>query len=208
MRGEFVMKRIDVIRAMAEFITKEDLLVTSIGATNDDWWNYQPADNTFYCTILGSISTTALGMAISLPHRRIIAIESDGSVLMNTGAMCTLGAERPPNLTVVVMDNGIYENIGGPPTLTSRNTDLAKMAAGAGCLNAVTAHSVSEFRSSLAQVLDDGEMGYIVAKIEPGRHRWKPEERKPGDGIEDKYRFIRYVEKLEGIEIHANPLHR
>jgi hypothetical protein len=27
--------------------------------------------------------------------------------------MCTLGKERPPNLTVV-MDNGIYENSGGP----------------------------------------------------------------------------------------------
>lgn len=202
------MKRIDVIRAMAEYVTKEDLLVTSIGATNDDWWNYQPADNTFYCTILGSISTTALGMAISLPHRRLIAIESDGSVLMNTGAMCTLGSERPPNLTIVVMDNGVYENIGGPPTLTSRNTDLAKMAEGAGCINCQTVRDVDQFKKAFGKMLDDGELGYLVVKIEPGKHPWSAKERKPGDGIEDKYRFIRYVEKLEGIEIHANPLHR
>jgi thiamine pyrophosphate-dependent acetolactate synthase large subunit-like protein len=202
------MKRIDVIRAMAELVTKEDLLVASIGATNDDWWNYQPADNTFYCTILGSISTTALGMAICLPHRRIIAIESDGSVLMNTGAMCTLGAERPANLTIVVMDNGIYENIGGPPTLTSRNTDLARMAEGAGCINCATVRDASAFREAFRRMLDDQELGYLVAKIEPGKHPWTAKERKPGDGIEDKYRFIRYVEQLEGIEIHANPLHR
>lgn len=202
------MKRIDVIRAMAEFVTKEDLLVTSIGATNDDWWNYQPANNTFYCTILGSISTTALGMAISLPHRRLIAIESDGSVLMNTGAMCTLGAERQPNLTVVVIDNGAYENIGGPPTLTSRNTDLAKMAEGAGCINCETVRDVARFKHVFKEMLDDNELGYLVAKIELGKHPWAAEERKPGDGIEDKYRFIRYVEELEGIEIHANPLHR
>jgi sulfopyruvate decarboxylase subunit beta len=202
------MKRIDVIRAMAEFITPEDLLVTSIGATNDDWWNYQPADNTFYCTILGSVSTTTLGMAISLPHRRFVAIESDGSVLMNTGAMCTIGAERPPNLTIVVMDNGVYENIGGPPTLTSRNTDLAKMAEGAGCINCRTVRDVIQFNSAFGKMLDDDELGYLVAKIEPGKHPWSSKERKPGDGIEDKYRFIRYVEKLEGIEIHRNPPHR
>jgi sulfopyruvate decarboxylase subunit beta len=202
------MKRIDVIRVMAEFVTAEDLVVTSIGATNNDWWNYQPADNTFYCTILGSVSTTTLGMAISLPHRRLIAIESDGSVLMNTGAMCTLGSERPPNMTVVVMDNGVYENIGGPITLTSRNADLARMAEGAGCLNCETVTDVDAFRKAFKKCLEDNELGYIVAKIEPGRHKWEPHQLKPGDGIEDKYRFIRYVEKLEGIVIHGNSPHR
>src|SRR5262249_10503343 len=151
-------------------------------ATIDDWWNHQPADNTFYCTILGSISTTALGMAVSLPHRRILALESGGSVLMNAGAMCTLGAERPPHLTIVVMDNGMYESIGGPPTLTARNTNLAKMAEGAGCLNCETATDISAFRNSFSKMMSDNEMGYLVAKIEAHKHPWKTEERKPGDG--------------------------
>jgi thiamine pyrophosphate-dependent acetolactate synthase large subunit-like protein len=86
---------------MAEVVTKHDLLTTLIGQTWDDWWNHKPADNTFFTGILGSVTTTALGLAVSLPHRRIIAIESDGSVRLNTGVMCTLGKERPPNLTVV-----------------------------------------------------------------------------------------------------------
>ena len=188
---------------MAQVVTKDDLLTTSIGQTWDDWWNYKPADNTFFTSILGSVTTTALGLAVSLPHRRIIAIESDGSVLLNTGVMCTLGKERPPNLTVVVMDNGIYENIGGPPTHTSANTDLAKMAEGAGCLNCVTVREAEEFDRQLQRMLDDNQMGYLVAKIEPwARCEWAWEDRKATDGIEDKYRFLRYVEKLEGIVIH------
>jgi len=188
---------------MAQVVTKDDLLTTSIGQTWDDWWNYKPADNTFFTGILGSVTTTALGLAVSLPHRRIIAIESDGSVLLNTGVMCTLGKERPPNLTVVVMDNGIYENIGGPPTHTSANTDLAKMAEGAGCLNCVTVREAEEFDRQLQRMLDDNQMGYLVAKIEPwARYEWAWKDRKATDGIEDKYRFLRYVEKLEGIVIH------
>ena len=115
------------------------------------------------------MTTTALGLAVSLPHRRIIAIESDGSVLLNTGVMCTLGKERPENLTVVVMDNGIYENIGGPPTHTSANTDLAKMAEGAGCINCVTARDAAEFDRQFRRMIDDNQMAYLVAKIEPGR---------------------------------------
>jgi sulfopyruvate decarboxylase subunit beta len=197
------MQRIEVIKAMAAVITKDDLLTTSIGQTWDDWWNYKPADNTFFTGILGSVSTTALGLAVSLPHRRIVAIESDGSMLLNTGVMCTLGKERPPNLTVVVMDNGIYENIGGPPTHTSAHTDLAKMAEGAGCLNCVTARVVADFDRQFRRMLDDGAMGYLVAKIEPfARHPWEWKDRKATDGIEDKYRFLRYVEKLEGVIIH------
>jgi sulfopyruvate decarboxylase subunit beta len=197
------MQRIDVIKAMAAVVTGDDLLTTSIGQTWDDWWNHKPADNTFFTGILGSVTTTALGLAVSLPHRRVIAIESDGSVLLNTGVMCTLGKERPENLTVVVMDNGIYENIGGPPTHTSANTDLAKMAEGAGCINCFTARDVSEFDHQFRRMIDDNQMGYLVAKIEPGvRHKWEWEDRKPTDGIEDKYRFLRYVEKLENVVIH------
>src|SRR5258708_26426109 len=138
------MQRIEAIRHMAQVVTKDDLVRTSIGETWDDWWNHKPADNTFFTGILGSVTTTALGLAVSLPHRRIIAIESDGSVLLNTGVMCTLGKERPANLTVVVMDNGIYENIGGPPTPPSVNADLAKIAEGARGLNFVPRREADE----------------------------------------------------------------
>src|SRR5258708_36105184 len=133
------MQRIEAIRHMAQVVTKDDLLTTSIGQPWDDWWNHKPADNTFFTGILGSVTTTALGLAVLLPHRRIIAIESDGSVLLNTGVMCTLGKERPENLKVVVMDNGIYENIGGPTTPCYANMDLAQMDQAPGCLKCVAA---------------------------------------------------------------------
>ena len=196
------MLRYDTMKILARHITAEDLVTTSIGQTWDDWWNMKPANNTFFTGILGSVTTTALGMALALPHRRVIAFESDGSVLMNTGAMCTVGAIRPPNLTIIVFDNGIYENIGGPPTHTSRNTDLARMAEGAGCLNAFSVDNLNQFETEFTRILTDDEMAYMVAKIEPGKHPWKWEERKPTDGVEDKYNFMRYVEKLENVVIH------
>ena len=195
------LPRIEVIRRIAALTGPEDLFVTSIGATLDDWWNHKPADNTFFTTVLGSVSTTALGLAIALPHRRIVALESDGSVLMNTGALCTLAAERPANLTVVVMDNAIYECIGGPPTHT-RTADLARMAAAAGCAETASVGDPEHFTESFARMLGDDALGYLVARIAPGVHPWPREKRKPTDGVEDKYRFLRYVERLEGIRIH------
>lgn len=201
------MKRLDVIEAIAKVVTPEDVLTTSIGGTWDDWWNHKPANNTFFMSILGSVVPTALGLALSLPHRRVIALETDGSALMNTGIMCTLGDQRPANLTVVVMDNGIYENIGGPSTLASRNVDLAKMAEGAGCLNSKSLDNIEVFSDAFGQAIADASMAYLVAKIEPGGYKWEWKDRKPTDGIEDKYNFLRYMEELEGKSIHPGAIH-
>jgi sulfopyruvate decarboxylase subunit beta len=197
------MQRIDAVKIIAPFFTPDDLCVSSLGGLHQDWWNHAPPiGNTFNPIILGSITTTAMGVAFALPHRKVLALETDGSVLMNTGALCTLGSQRPGNLTVVVMDNGIYEIIGGAPTLTAQNTDLAKMAEGAGCINAVTVRDAENLKREFQKMWTDNEMGYIVAKIQPGMHRWASDQLKSTDGVEDKYRFIRYIEKLENIVVH------
>jgi thiamine pyrophosphate-dependent acetolactate synthase large subunit-like protein len=203
------MQRFDVLSSLARMVNPEDLVVTWRSTIWDDWRELATANaaNTLPLAILGSVSSTALGLALALPHRRVIAVESDGSVLMNAGMLATLGAERPPNLTVVVLDNGMYESIGGPPTLTARHADLARMAEGAGCPNSLSVGTPSAFDDAAARLLGDGQMGYLVARIEPGRPSAPnpPPSRPITDGMEDKYRFIRYIEELEGIVIHPDP---
>ena len=43
---------------------------------------------------------------LARPERRVIAIDGDGAALMRLGALTTVGAERPPNLVHVLLDNG------------------------------------------------------------------------------------------------------
>lgn len=199
------MQRIEAIETLAGLLTEEDLFTTSVGIIWDDWWNNRPGgvDNTFSPAAIGSVSPLALGISLALPHRRVIALDTDGSMLMNTGIMCTLGAERPPNLTIVVLDNEIYESIGGSPTLTARHTDLAKMAEGAGCPNTVTVDDREGLALHAERLLTDDEFGYLVVKIQPGIKKWRQDQRKPTDGVEDKYRFRRYIERLEGLKIYG-----
>ncbi len=197
------MRRVDACEAVAPLITPEDLVIVSIGMLKDDWWNFTGSDNAFYSSVLGTVSTIGLGLATALPDRRIVAIDSDGSILLNLGVLCTLGAQRPRNLTVVVMDNGMYDSVGGHATHTARNTDLARMAEGAGCMDCVTASDMETLAAEFQRMLADDSFGFLVAKLEPGRHPWTEEQQKPTDGVEDKYQFLRYVEKLEGRVIHS-----
>ena len=75
------MHRIDVVRALAELVTPEDLFVCAHGGLRNDWWNSRPGgvDNTCFLTGMNTVSATALGLAIALPHRRVTALETDGS---------------------------------------------------------------------------------------------------------------------------------
>ena len=203
------MKLIDVVQVIADRTTPEDLFVSSVGGLIDDWWNLRPGgvDNTISLSILGSVSATALGLALALPHRRVVAIETDGSVLMNLGAVCTLATQRPANLTVVVLDNGLYECIGSAPTLTAAGVDLAAIAAGAGCAHAVAVYDENQLAAELDKALVGDDLGYVVARIEPGMQVWPEHQRRFTDGVEDKYRFIRFVERLEGQRLQGGAPH-
>ena len=44
-------------------------------------------------------------------------------------------------------------------------------------------------------------LSFVVAKVESGIADVPP---RPGDGVEDKFRFVRYVEKLENKAILAS----
>jgi thiamine pyrophosphate-dependent acetolactate synthase large subunit-like protein len=199
------MNRLEALEVIAALVTAEDLFVTSVGGLVDDWWNLRPGgvDNTFSPQVIGSNCMLALGLAVALPHRRVVALDTDGSVLMNVGSLCTLGNENQSNLTIVVLDNGVYESVGGHRSHTSRGTNLAAMAAAAGCRNAVLVSDVAGVERAGRRLLEDDEFGFLVLKIESGSYPWPAENRKPTDGWEDKYRFMRYVEQLEGIIVHS-----
>ena len=53
----------------------------------------------------------AIGVAIAQPSRPVIALEGDGSILMPLGCLTTV-ATLGPRMTIVMMDNGLYQITG------------------------------------------------------------------------------------------------
>jgi thiamine pyrophosphate-dependent acetolactate synthase large subunit-like protein len=133
----------------------------------------------------------------------VVALDTDGGMLFNLGALCTVGKESPPNLTIIVLDNERYESVVGcPPTHTSGRVDLEGIASAAGVPCTATAKTIENFVSSAATMMSDNKTGLMVAKIETGVFKDIPAGRfKESDGIEDKYRFLRHIEQLEKISI-------
>jgi sulfopyruvate decarboxylase subunit beta len=113
---------------------------------------------------MGLASSIGLGLALTRPDKKVIAIEGDGSVLMNMGSLATIASHDLHNYLLVIVDNGSYGSTGNQPTATSMNTDLAAIAKGAGNRQV----SVVDTPGDLRKILQTMDNGIIVVKAEPG----------------------------------------
>jgi len=195
------MKRYDCMKLLGDRLTDE-LVILSLGASVDEWYNAAPRMRaaSLFQQQLGCVTPEAFGLAVGLPHRRIISLDTDGGIMFNLGILATLGNEQPRNLFVVIWDNECYQSIGGPPTHTAfGRVDIAAIARGAGVEHAYTVRSLDEFDDLCGKALAAVELYVIVAKVaatvQAGIRR------KHSDGREDKYIFVRHVEATEGISI-------
>lgn len=201
------MKRYDCLKIAAEEIG-DALVITTVGGAAAEWNSIRPGDGSFRCRTLGLVSSIALGLAMALPNRRIVGIDGDGALLMNACGMPTLGWRNPANLTLLVFDNGIYEASGLRKTATSAGADLMAMARGAGVKYAQWASSLDEFRAQLKQALVLPALSMIGVKSEAGEEYFKSWHELPAfeyGEVENLYRFMRHIEKLEGRRIVPLP---
>ena len=79
---------------------------------------------------MGAAAMVGFGIALAQPDRPVLVVTGDGEQLMALGALATIGAAGPANLTIAVLDNERYGETGAQPTHTGMGTDLAAVAAG------------------------------------------------------------------------------
>jgi thiamine pyrophosphate-dependent acetolactate synthase large subunit-like protein len=191
------MERIDCLKALVPYV-KDQLVVVTLGRTAQEWAMVCPRDGNMFNSGMGNHIPVALGLAKALPHRQIVLLDSDGSVLMLLSALTTLGSYPAPNLKVFVFDNEAYEGTGGQPTDTSRTADIGAMAQAAGVREAMTVTELDSFKAAARDTLTHDGMSFVVAKVELSKG---PAPRKDVGHKEGLLRFIRYVEATEKLSI-------
>jgi phosphonopyruvate decarboxylase len=194
------MIRYECLELIASQIT-DQLIVTSQSGQRIEWSHLSNHEGNLPVGMMGCALGVGIGLALALPHRRVIVLESDGSVLLSLFNLPTLANLKPPNLTVFVFDNGVYSGTSiSEPTATSGRTSLEAVAKGAGIRNAMTIRNVPTFKKEGLAALGRKGPNFIVCKVEESlKHREIP--RPAIDLAENKYRFVRYLERTEGKTI-------
>jgi thiamine pyrophosphate-dependent acetolactate synthase large subunit-like protein len=116
---------------------------------------------------MGGACMIALGLALARPDRRVLAVTGDGELLMNVGALATIGVLNPPNLAIVCVDNGHYGETGYQKSHTSLGVDLEKIAAGSG-IKATRTIAVEADIADGARLLRAGNgTAFVLVRVKP-----------------------------------------
>ncbi|HEX9073843.1 MAG TPA: thiamine pyrophosphate-dependent enzyme [Pseudolabrys sp.] len=162
-----VMNRFDLTKRLVSRLNRDEAVIGGIGNANFDLWASGQRPQNFY--MLGSMGLTipiALGVAIAQPQRHVIALEGDGSLLMQLGCLATVAERAPKNLTVVIWDNGIYQITGSQPTPGATVADLVAIARAAGIGHSAWAADEDDFDRLVASALKGGAPSLIAARID------------------------------------------
>ena len=162
------------------------LVVTGLGSSCYDCGVHDHL-NTFYLWgAMGAAAMMGLGLALAQPKRRVIVVTGDGEMLMGLGALATIGAKQPQNLSIVVMDNELYAETGMQPTHTAKGVSLSGMAKAATFAYAETAYTQAELERGIEAVYDTA--GPVMLDIKVSNKRY-PMSIRMRDGAHIKNRF-------------------
>jgi thiamine pyrophosphate-dependent acetolactate synthase large subunit-like protein len=144
------------------------LVVTGLGSTTYDVFAAGDSPLTFYLWgAMGGAAMVGLGIALAQPKRRVVVLTGDGEMLMGLGSLATIGARRPANLAIVVIDNGLYAETGMQRTHTASGIDLAGVARSCGFAHAETVSSQVELERLARAAYEMRGPFFAAIKVSP-----------------------------------------
>jgi thiamine pyrophosphate-dependent acetolactate synthase large subunit-like protein len=172
--------RLERRAAMATLLADrgDDLLVVpGLGSTCWDLAAAGDNDRNFYLWgAMGGAAMIGLGLALAQPAKRVAVITGDGEMLMGLGSLATIGIQRPPNLAVIVFDNGVYGETGMQPSHTQARdfggVDLLKVAAGCGietCLDVQDEAGLADLAGRLKALNGTLFARVLIEAVDPPR---------------------------------------
>jgi thiamine pyrophosphate-dependent acetolactate synthase large subunit-like protein len=177
------------------------ILVTGPGAVAGELYAAGPESPSIYNMELAYATPIALGLALTHPDRRVIAVEGDGSIVAGLGSLATVARYRPGNLTIVVVDNGIYgTGDNSVATQTAHGADLVTVGEGLGwpAEHVTRADDDASLAAALSSALPGPRL--VIAAVDPASYSQSPSRLKPGVDVVESAVLLRL--HLEGSVSH------
>jgi phosphonopyruvate decarboxylase len=188
------VSRIDAIAALSAARGRRDIFIAATGKTGRELYEANDAPGNLYMVgSMGCAGQIALGLAMSRPEARVIALDGDGAVLMRAGSLATSGWYSPPNMLHILFDNESHDSTGGQFTV-SPGVDFVSAASAFGYKRSARANSAGELVEMFNDWKKTGGLAFIHLKVSPspaeapGRPKIRP--------FEVKERLMKYIEEF------------
>ena len=192
-------RRYDYLVQLAGQLGDDALVVTNLANTATEWFAARPSDGNLYAVGMGMVTAYALGLALALPDREVVALDGDGGVFFDASLLGLLATRKVTKLRVIVFDNGGYISTGRLPvvgSLSSQGVNIAEVARGFGMTDIVTVSDVPAFANAVRKPSLGPQLIVVRVSAEQAFVGALPMDLK-----ENKYRFVRHIERSEGRHI-------
>lgn len=197
--AERKLQRKAILQTLGDLIDDKALLVAALAGTTNECFHNLHRPGNLYLVGMGMVTPVAFGLAKALPKRNVVALDTDGSLLLSPSILPVVGTYRPANLCAIVFDNeALHATNGGPASQTAYGTDLAAIAGASAIEESTTVQRVETFAAAFGRFLTNGGPAVIVCKIAAGYERG---EGPTFNGQENKFRLVRFIEATESIKI-------
>jgi len=173
-----MMTHLQALEVLAE-VRGDRIVITTMGSVG--LWpklSDTPKDFAYLPSSMGQAIPLGLGLALAKPGLGVIVISGDGGLLMNLGCLVTLAQHDVP-LTVVLIDNGLYEVTGGQSLAGAGTTDYAGIAKSCGIVRVAQFETADGWRSEAAECLAGDGPGFVWLKVAGVRGQTTPSPPRP-----------------------------
>lgn len=157
----------EIIQELAQFLTGDDIIVSSNGNISRQVYHYLPRPQIYLRGSMGLGIPVGLGVALSSIEKRVLVIVGDGNLLMGLGSLATTSFIHPRNLRILILDNNEYATTGHQQT-TSEALNYPSLLEGFGIANLEPIKrddSVHDIREKLRGFLAAPELCILPALV-------------------------------------------
>ena len=154
----------EAIAAALDLYADRPFAVADIGSQSG-WLKAASHDarNLYVSGPMGLATSVALGVATTRPNEQVLAIAGDGALSMNLTSLVTIAGAKPTNLSILLVDNNVYEYTASVPT---PSRDLNWLAIGRAIFGEASCHRLEDLTP--AKWPDTPKPAMIVATIAQG----------------------------------------
>jgi len=135
---------------------------------------------------MGGGVAMALGLALIQPDKKVLCVTGDGELLMNMSSLATVGVAQPPNLSIICVDNGHYQETGNQESHTNLGVDLEKVAQGCNIAVTRTVESLEQCEEASPVLRNTNGPVFVLLRVNEGE---SPKSNRNWDAVDRKNVF-------------------